>query len=241
MEFLEMEIQRILLGTTSAPNWQSDYQLQAYMRGIERTRAQLIAQGASLVPTAEEIQLAAGLPVFTAVASLGGQPDGPIHQDALEFLFTRSYNSLKNWTDKMAQEVRQALFDGVSEGLSIQETTRNILKRVDVTRSRARLIAQTETIQAYQISSSNEIERSSQELDEEIFMRWLTRLDGRVRHLHAKWHGKLMTTREYRKNINISPYNCRCGNAPVIAEANTKKKQDRFDEERKKLLTLERT
>ena len=70
-------------------------------------------------------------------------------------------------------------------------------------------------------------------------MRWLTRKDSVVRHQHALWHGTLATPEDNFKRISVSPYNCRCAQSPVIPIANTKKKQDKFDEERKVLLALE--
>ena len=140
----------------------------------------------------------------------------------------------------MARDVRQILFDAVSQGQGIAETSKQIRERVNVTSSRARLIAQTETIQAFQVSTANETERASEELDEEVLIRWLTRLDNRVRHLHAENHGRLFTPKQYRVKINESPFNCRCGSAPVIPEANTPTKQEKFDEQREAMIRLER-
>lgn len=244
MAFLQREINRLLLGTPEPPNWQAQYQAQAYQRGIESTRAALISQGAQIIPTGEEILAAVDLPTFTAIPSLGtGAAIGvraPIHTDALEFLFTRSYESLNGWTDAMAKETRQILFDGVAQGKGIDEVVRDMTARMDVSRTRARVIARTETIQAFQRSTTLETERAGEEIGEEILLRWLTVKDGRVRHLHASWHGTLTTPKANLARINRSPWNCRCAQAPVISDANTEKKQKKFDKERKLLLAVER-
>lgn len=240
MQFLLNEIERLLMGTAEPPNWQAVYQTQAYQRGIESTRASLISQGASIVPTEIERQAALGLEAFTATPSIGTTGAAPIHRDALEFLHTRSFTSLKGWTDAMARETRQILFDGVEQGKGIDQVVREMVDRQGVSRSRARVIARTETIQAFQRSSTNEAQRASEELDEEVLLRWLTVRDDRVRHLHATWHGTLSTPKDNRARINVSPWNCRCGTAPVIAEANTEKKRAKFKKEREQLLTLER-
>ena len=58
MQFLQNEIAQLLLVTDSAPNWQANYQAQAYQKGLDNTRQKLIAQGGALVLTPEE-QLAA--------------------------------------------------------------------------------------------------------------------------------------------------------------------------------------
>lgn len=240
MVFLESEIDRLLLVTESAPNWQAQYQLQAYERGLETTRQSLLSQGASLAPTAEEIAAGAELSPFTSIPSIGRATEAPIHSDALAFLFQRSYTSLNGWTDALARETRQILFDGVQQGRGIDETVRLMVKRQNVSRSRARVIAQTETTQAYQQSSTNETQRASEEIGEEILMRWITVMDPKVRHLHASWHGTTVTPEKNRLRIGQSPWNCRCAQIPVIPEADTSKKRAKFKKEREKLLLLER-
>ena len=240
MTFLEAEINRLLLGTPQPPNWQATYQAQAYQRGLDSSRQALISQGAGIVPTELERLAAADLTPFTAVSSLGTTSAAPIHRDALEFLFTRSYEKLNGWTDAMANETRQILFDGVAQGKGIDDIVREMVARQDVSRTRARVIARTETIQAFQISTTNEAARAAEEIGEEVLLRWLTVRDGRVRHIHANWHGTLSTPEQNSKRINISPWNCRCGQAPVIPEANTDAKRKKFAKERKQLLAIGR-
>jgi len=244
MAFLNTQIEQILLDVELGGeiNWQARYQLASYERSLDVSRASLRRQGASLTPTTSELIRAQGITPFTATPSLATAIGGnfpPIHADSLQFLFERSFDSLKGWTDKMAVETRQILMDSVSEGRGITETVKLMRKRIDVSKSRAELIARTETIQAYQISSTNEAKRASEELDEEVLLRWLTSRDGRVRHLHREWHGTMATPEENSRRINKSPWNCRCAQAPVIAEANTDAENDKFTQQRKQLLSLE--
>lgn len=219
MVWLEAQINELLLD--DGDNWQAKYQLSSYERALDRNRALLRAQGADLQPTPREIQQAAGLTAaqFTATPSLvaGAVTQmPPIHQDALEFLFTRSYESLNGWTDAFAKETRQILRQGVEEGQNTRKVSREIMKRLDVSRSRARVIAQTETIQAYQQSSTNEAKRAEEELGETILMRWKSAEDSKVRPLHASWNGTAVTPAQNARRINQSPWNCRCAQAPVI-------------------------
>ncbi len=244
MVFLEAQINQILLGAPPGAeiNWQARYQLASYERSLRASRASLKAQGASLVATAQEILSAQGIAQFTATPSLVTAQIGnfpPIHSDALEFLFTRSFKSLKGWTDAMATETSQILFDGASQGQGITEIVRKMRQRIDVSKSRAQLIASTEVIQAFQIAGTREAERASEELGEEVLLRWLTSRDGLVRHLHAEWHGTLATPADNSTRINKSPWRCRCSQAPVIAEANTEANDKKFAKQRKALLKLE--
>ena len=253
MGFLQTQIDSLLLVTDQGPNWQGRYQIQSYERAITRSRAELRRQGANIGLSIEEVQQSQLLtqPDFTAVPSItsGGPVVGappvlasttitqaPIHQEALEFLFTRSYDSLKGHTDTMARELRGILTDGVRQGKGIAEIKREIAARVDVNKSRARLIAQTETIQAYQRGQINQASLVGEEIGEEVNLRWLTRRDSKVRDLHARFHGQIMTEEEASTNINLSPFNCRCALAPVIEEADTPKEQDKFNDQRRQLL-----
>lgn len=233
MVFLNAQIEILLLG-----DWQERYQAQAYQRGLESLRRSLQAQGASLVPTAAEQLAAAGIAPFTATATLGTVSAAPIHRESLEFLFNRSFESLKGWTDRMARETRTILFSAVAEGKGVAEVTREISKRVDVSRSSARRIAQTETNQAYSRASIAEAERASEEIDDPVNLRWLTVRDGKVRDAHARVHGRVLTPQEASRIKTTDGINCRCGLAPVIPEADTVAKREKFAKEREQLVAL---
>lgn len=239
MNFVQLQIDALLLGSDAPPNWQAAYQLDSYKRALERAQQALIQQGITdftpaVLPTLQPTDFQA----IPALASAGTAQLPGIHRDALEFLYQRSYESLKGATDQFSKELRQILQDGLRDGRGVRETTKLITERIDVSRSRAQLIARTETIQAYQRSHVNEAVRVSEEIDEEVKLRWITRRDGRVRPLHASWHGQTMTTEEGQKRIGQSPWNCRCALTPIIEEADTPAKQKKFDAEREQLLNI---
>ncbi|MCK4623303.1 MAG: minor capsid protein [Desulfuromonadales bacterium] len=241
MVFLQAEIDRLLLETKTAPNWQARYQLQSYQRGLSDARAALTSQGDGITPTEVERLAAGGLRPFTATPSLGASIGGsPIHQEGLAFLYERSYDSLKGWTDKLARETSQILFDGFEQGRGVEEIARNMVNRMNVSRSRARTIARTEVNQAYSRSSIAEARRASEEIGKEVKLRWLTVRDGKVRHSHAAVHGIVMTPERAARIKSSDGVNCRCGLAPVIPRADTAKKRLKFKQEREQMLILER-
>ena len=172
MVYLQREIQRLLIVTTSEPNWQAAYQLSAYQRGLENTR--------------------------------------------------------------------QILIDGFQQGEGIRDVVRKMERRIEVSRSRAETIARTETNQAYSKAAIAEADRASDELDEEIKVRWLAAADNRVRHAHARVHGVVMTTERARGIKTTDGINCRCALAPVVPGTNTAKKQAKFKKERSVLLSIDR-
>ena len=239
MAFVQQQIDDILLGAAESPNWQAQYQLESYQKSLEMFAAEIRRQGATEAATALELEVASTLSPFTATPSLGVQIGGnmpPVHRDAMEFLFTRSFESLENWTDQLANQVRQITVEAIATGESFEDTARAIRQRTEVSRSRANVIAQTEVNQAYGVAQTEQAKRTEETLGQPVRMRWLTVLDNRVRHLHAEWHGTLSSSEDARKRKNVSPWNCRCGLAPVVEGADTPAKQKKFAEERKRLL-----
>lgn len=239
MAFVEQEIDRLLLGVPNAGNWQARYELQSYQQALEQVRGELMRQGAQIVPTEVERLTAQGLTPFSATPTLGtGPTTAPVHREALEFLYTRSYESLQGWTSALSRETRQILFDGVELGEQSRVIARKLQERINVSEVRARRIAQTETNQAYSRSSIAEIDRAAEETGEDIRTRWITARDSRVRHTHAELHGQVMTTDEARRIKTEDGINCRCALIPVVPGTNTMKRQARYDAERQQLLLL---
>lgn len=242
MAYVQQQIDELLLGTPEAPNWQAQYQLESYQRALTEIRTQLMSQGAAIVPTTSERLAAEGLEVFTATPTIATGPIAqPVHREALEFLYLRSYESLQGWTAQLSRETRNILFNGVLGGENPNTVADEISRRIDVSASRARTIAQTEINQAYSRAAIAEVTRASDEVGEEIKVRWITARDSRVRHRHAEVHGVVMDT-DRAQGIKINDgINCRCALAPVVPGTNTAKRQRRFTKEREQLLALERT
>lgn len=241
MLFFQRELDRLIVG-----DWQEKYQQRSYELAIDRFIQELGRQE-SLKKEDRSGLIGNSMThnqsgFFGSIAGVFGRLKdflfNPKHQEALDFLFTRSFEALSGFSQEMARNVRIILVNGAEQGLGINEIARQINERIGVGRSRARLIAQTETIQAFQRGTINQARITSETLGEDIKLRWLTRRDNKVRHLHAGWHGKVFTQENAFKNINISPWNCRCGLAPVIKEADTEVKRVRFSKERRQLREL---
>lgn len=233
MEFLNNEINRLLLQSPSPPNWQARYQLESYVRGLRRAEAILRNQGAVLGASGAEQAAAALLrPGQFAVQGAVSALSTP-HQASFEFLFTRSYEKLAGWTSNMSTEVRQVVMDSIGQGSGAEETARAIKERIDVSRSRARLIARTETNAAYNESTITEAERAEEIIGEEVNLRWISALSSTTRHLHANWHGDIIDAKEARRRKQAPHiYNCKCATAPSITESETPAKQERFDKQK---------
>jgi len=200
LAWYEQQIAEILVGSPQAPNWQARYQIASYQRGLDRTRATLTRQGISTTITQADRtaaqSLTGGLGVlppaeFGLAFEVSTVSVFPVHQTAIEFLTTRSYDRYTNWTTQLSTNARQILTDGARQGLGIDELTRQLFDATDVTRSRARTIARTETIQAFQRSTIEESKRIALETGEDVKLIWITARDSKVRDLHAGWHGDI--------------------------------------------------
>ncbi len=245
MDFIYQQIDDLLLGTENPPNWQAEYQFQSYARGLKRYRAQLRRQGAEIEPTPEERLEAEGLRPLTATPSLATStiPQVPIHRDALEFLFTRSYETLEGWTDTLARETRQILVDAVEAGKGIREVTREIRDRIGVSRRRAERIARTEVNQAYSRSSLTANQRAREETGIDIKVRWITAIvktakGNPVRHNHARLHGLVIEPEEAAQVKREDGVYCRCALAPVVPGTNTPARQAFFEAQRRQALAI---
>lgn len=241
MLFFQQELNRLIVG-----DWQEKYQSRSYELAIDRFIQELKRQeplkrdnNSGLIGNAmtHNQQSFLGL-IIGAFGNIRDFLFNPVHQEALDFLFTRSFESLSGFSQEMARNVRIILVNGAEQGLGINEIAKQINERINVGKSRAKLIAQTETIQAFQRGSINQARITSETLGEEVGLRWLTVRDNKVRRLHAGWHGEVFSRKEAFRNINISPWNCRCGLAPVIEEADTEAKRVKFSKERKQLRDL---
>ena len=127
------------------------------------------------------------------------------------------------------------------DDVSTSKLVRSVSGRASVANSVGEQVASTETIQAAQKAQINANLLLEEDLGEKVFLRWISRDDNKVRRLHARFHGQLMTRSEANRNIAISPWNCRCGFQQVTVGRATQKSQDKFDRERKQMLAEDST
>lgn len=227
LAWLDTRINATMFDNFDAPSpefWQNTYLNRAYTRGAKIARMALRRQ-AGPVPIGQMLDELA-IPSFLTGTATPGLSFGaaglvsfsqPIHLDAILTLYIREYAALRNITDTMRGQIARVLTEGVQEGLNTRVIAANMVDRVDkIGITRARLIAQTETIRAYNIGSINEGERVGIEADVEVLYLWQSSEDGRVRPQHALWNQDLMT--KALALARIGEPNCRCGIEPTVVE-----------------------
>lgn len=222
------EFERLATALILADPWQNKYQTLAYERSVTRTNEQLksfftegTAQALGLLHAESSVSLAL-----------------PGNVNELDFLHERANDKLSKWVAALLEDTKSILHEnmGIVPVDSIYDA---IADRINVTTSRSDVIAATEIAQASQRAVIKQTQEISVALDEEVDVRWITVKDSRVRHLHASWHGKVMSPEQAARNITISPWNCRCGLRPVVAAVDSDKTKAKFAAERKALLAKE--
>jgi len=216
----------ILLGGENG-EWQNKYQTLAYERSAERSVERIIP-----LLTAEQI-------LFISAFTGGSLLFLPNNRNELNFLHKRANDALTKWITSLISEVNMITRDSFNK-IPKQEFINRISNRLEVSKSRARVIATTEIAQASQRAVTTQAKIMAEVLDTEVNVRWITMNDSVVRHLHANWHGEIFTPEQAETNFNISPWNCRCGLMPVLKRDESQKTKERFAKERKFLLAGER-
>jgi SPP1 gp7 family putative phage head morphogenesis protein len=193
-------MQRSQVGQSTEAAWTNTYIQSAYRQGVERGREEL-KQAHYDVPDIEE---QGGLDVTMTA---------PFHAERVGLAYTRTFNELRGITDRMDQEISRELSQGLAEGRNPNEMARSINRRVDVSLSRARTLARTETIRAHHQATVQEYRNWGAE-GVTVEAEWQTAGDARVCPRCASRQGQVYDLDEIEGMIPLHP-NCRCIALPV--------------------------
>ena len=220
--WLQIQIDQTIFGNRRGASdaWQNQYIDQAYLRGIRASKAELRKLGF----TAE--QLAAATPAQLAGTLSLGLATGvglrlidlnTIHLDAVRLLHTRDFAALKGITDEMSKQIARVLVEAIEQGLGTAAIAKLINDRVDkIGKTRSKLLARTEVIRAYNVSTINEFKILAQQLGIEPQYQWITAGDSRVRPTHAERNRVVYD--EKRAYSLIGEPNCRCALKPYFGD-----------------------
>jgi SPP1 gp7 family putative phage head morphogenesis protein len=131
----------------------------------------------------------------------------------VEMLYTRAFGDLKGVNEAMAQQMSRILANGFMVGDNPLKIASAMTKAIaGLSKSRAELIAQTETIAAHaegQLDAYEEMRIPQVE----VMAEWLTAGDDRVCEKCSVMSGRILTIEEARGIIPLHP-RCRCCWAP---------------------------
>lgn len=107
-----------------------------------------------------------------------------------------TYSDWKLERDKACGDLANIIADSIGRGVNPRETASVINKRLDVSMSRAKTIAQTEQVGALRQAQRSEADWAKERLGLNTGMLWLSALKETTRSWHASRHGRIYATEE---------------------------------------------
>ena len=133
----------------------------------------------------------------------------PPHARAMELIFTRDFDQLKGITEAMSQQISYIISEGILQGENPNDMAKRITDRVEkIGITRAKLLARTEVINAFNLARINNVDAYSDFLGEEVVFRWISGVDARVRDTHRERNNKFYSKEKVTPLIGEP--NCRC-------------------------------
>ncbi|HFI1624464.1 TPA: phage minor head protein [Enterobacter hormaechei] len=129
-----------------------------------------------------------------------------------------TFSDWKVISDTARGDLTNIITDAVARGVNPRETASVISKRLDVSMSKAKTIAQTEQVGALRQAQWNETDWASERLGLNTGLLHLSALKPTTRTTHAFWHGKVRTVQEVRDwyAVDGNKYHCYCSQIPVL-------------------------
>lgn len=150
-------------------------------------------------------------------ASVDAVLNRPIHQSTLRTMYRRHYRALEGVTQEMDRQMSRTLTEGFAQGHHPRKMASELNDRIDkIGITRARTIAQTETISTHASAALNEYERhGADQVTQEVEFSHAD--DERVCQICRGLGGDVFTVDEARGVIPGSTHpNCRCSWLPVL-------------------------
>lgn len=156
--------------------------------------------------------------VYASQTTLQQLLSSPGYQNQIASARLTTFSDWKAISDAARADLTGIITDAVARGVNPRETASVISKRLDVSMSRAKNIAQTEQVGALRQAQWNETDWAADRLGLNTGLLWLSALKPTTRTWHASRHGKVYTTEQVRDFYaeNGNRYNCYCSQIPVL-------------------------
>lgn len=191
-----------LLDGGSQNLWAFDYVAEEYHRGTLNAYTNLSVQS----------------PIYASQTTLQQLLSTPAYQNQVASAFVSTYSDWKGISDAARGDLANVIADSIGRGVNPRETASIISKRLDVSMSKAKTIAQTEQVGALRQAQRSEADWASERLGLNTGMLWLSALKATTRSWHASRHGRIYSTEEveafYAQSGNR--YNCYCSQIPAL-------------------------
>lgn len=191
-----------LLDGGSQNLWAMDYVIAEYDRGTLNAFTNLSVQSQ----------------VYASQTTLQQLLSSPGHLNQVAAARLTTFSDWKVISDTARGDLTNIITDAVARGVSPRDTSQVISKRLDVSMSKAKTIAQTEQVGALRQAQWNETDWAADRLGLNTGLLWLSALKPTTRTWHASRHGKVYTTEEVRDFYSEmkNRANCYCSQIPVL-------------------------
>lgn len=204
LQVIQTILDDYLLAGNGQDIWALQYIADEYQRGTLNAFTNLSVQS----------------PVYASQTTLSTLLSSPAYQNQVSAAFVSTYSDWKGISDAARGDLANIIADAVGRGVNPRETMKVISKRLDVSMSKAKTIAQTEQVGALRKSQRSETDWAKDRLGLNTAVLWLSALKPTTRNWHASRHGRTFTTEEietfYTENGNR--YNCYCANIPCLLD-----------------------
>lgn len=182
--------------------WAGKFVADMYKTGINRTFHNLSAQS----------------PVYTQATSLESLLFSDTYIRRIGLAYTATFNDWKSVADGLKGDLGNVLSSAVARGINPRETADIISKRIDVSYSKAKAIAQTEQVGALRQATCDETKRVQEELGLNTGLLHLSALKPNSRATHVDRHGKVYTVEQVQAwyDENGNRFNCYCAQVAVL-------------------------
>lgn len=182
--------------------WVMDYVIAEYDRGTLNAYTNLSIQSQ----------------VYASQTTLQQLLSSPGHLNQIAAARLTTFSDWKVISDTARGDLTNIITDAVARGVNPRETASVISKRLDVSMSKAKTIAQTEQVGSLRQAQWNETDWAADRLGLNTGLLWLSALKPTTRSWHASRHGKVYTTEQVRDFYaeNGNRYNCYCSQIPVL-------------------------
>ncbi|MEG6191106.1 phage minor head protein [Enterobacter kobei] len=191
-----------LLDGGSQNLWAMDYVIAEYDRGTLNAFTNLSVQSQ----------------VYASQTTLQQLLSSPGHLNQVAAARLTTFSDWKVISDTARGDLTGIITDAVARGVNPRETASVISKRLDVSMSKAKTIAQTEQVGALRQAQWNETDWAADRLGLNTGLLWLSALKPTTRWWHAAEHGNVKTTDWVREfySRDGNKYHCYCGQIPVL-------------------------
>lgn len=204
LQIVQTILDDALLDGGSQNLWALDYVAAEYERGTQQAYTNLSVQS----------------PVYASQTTLQQLLSSPAYQNQIASAYISTYSDWKGISDTARADIANVIADAIGRGINPRETASIVSKRLDVSMSRAKAIAQTEQVGALRQAQRNEVDWAKERLGLNTAILWISALKPTTRATHGARHGKTYTTDEvaefYSKDGNS--YNCYCANIPCLLD-----------------------